>query len=84
MNPCRSDCPQGDCANCVGFDDLPRARFAALPACMGGWCSVRSSCALHHAADRRNPAERLCSPGLRDAWQPVAMTTAPQPEPEAA
>ena len=21
MKPCRSDCPQGDCANCVGFAD---------------------------------------------------------------
>lgn len=32
-------------------------------ACMGGWCAKRENCMNHHAADRREPAERLCAPG---------------------
>ena len=32
-------------------------------ACMGGHCLKRNYCANYHAADRREPAERLCVPG---------------------
>lgn len=44
-----------------------------LPACMGGFCSLRMSCARYHAADRRYPSERLCSRHLHNAWQPIAV-----------
>ena len=40
-----------------------RAFSSALPACMGGWCAKRDHCPHFHAADRRQPAERLCVPG---------------------
>lgn len=43
----------------------------ALSACMGGRCAIRATCARYHAADRREPAERLCAPSQHDAWQPV-------------
>lgn len=33
-------------------------------ACMGGWCTKREKCPHFHATDRREPAERLCPPGL--------------------
>ena len=32
-------------------------------ACMGGWCTLRAKCPHYHAADRREPEERLCWPG---------------------
>ena len=40
-----------------------RAFSSALPACMGGWCAKRDHCPHFNAADRRQPAERLCVPG---------------------
>lgn len=41
------------------------------PACMGGWCARRASCAHYRADDRREPAERLCSPSANDQWQAI-------------
>lgn len=46
-----------------------------LPACMGGFCQVRASCASYHAANRAYPSERLCSPHRNDMWQPIAVKT---------
>lgn len=43
-----------------------------LPACMGGFCQVRESCARFHASNRAYPSERLCSPHRSDVWQPIA------------
>lgn len=37
-----------------------------VPACMGGWCTVRDRCAMHCCADRSEVAERLCMPGTRN------------------
>lgn len=34
-----------------------------LQACMGGFCAKRDHCQNYHAADRSEPAERLCEPG---------------------
>lgn len=34
-----------------------------VQACMGGWCRKRAICANYHAADRSEPAERICAPG---------------------
>lgn len=45
-----------------------------LPACMGGGCSIRMNCARYHAADKRQPSERLCAPRLYDAWQPITVS----------
>lgn len=42
-----------------------------LPACMGGFCDRRESCAQHHAQDRDEPAERLCAKGERNAYIPL-------------
>jgi hypothetical protein len=39
---------------------------------MGGFCTVRTSCAHYHAADRRSPSERLCA-AWHDAWQPITL-----------
>lgn len=62
----------------------PFTRFAVVPpACMGGRCDVRNGCAHYHAADRRDPSERLCSPGRRDAWQPVNVTRELSEDPSA-
>ncbi len=33
-------------------------------ACMGGWCARRDKCPHYHSAETRNPAERLCPPGM--------------------
>lgn len=53
-------------------------RFAVtLTACMGGFCPIREKCARYHAARRREPSERLCSPGERDAWLPIDVITQP-------
>lgn len=49
------------------------ARNVRVPACMGGFCEVRTSCARYHALNRGYPSERLCSPGRHDAWQPVTV-----------
>ena len=49
------------------------ARNVLLPACMGGFCDVRTSCARYHALNRGYPSERLCLPAKRDAWQPVTV-----------
>lgn len=35
--------------------------------CMGGWCGRRDHCPHHQSPDRREPAERLCPPGLDGA-----------------
>lgn len=67
MNPCTNSCPHGDCANCVSFGS-PQT---VLPACMGGFCSVRASCSRYHAENRDYPAERLCAPGTQDCWEPI-------------
>lgn len=32
--------------------------------CMGGNCKVRNGCEHYHSADRRDPSERLCVPGI--------------------
>ena len=55
-------------------------RMSSLKACMGGWCHVRGSCGHYHAADRREPEERLCAPGDRAhlGWHPIAMSHAPR------
>ncbi len=48
---------------------------ARTPACMGGWCLRRSSCAHYHATGiTRHHAEdaRLCPPGTHQRWQPIA------------
>lgn len=44
-------------------------------ACMGGWCRKRDRCPHYLAADRRDPAERLCVPGADGvgAGLPVVM-----------
>lgn len=42
-----------------------------LPACMGGFCSVRGTCARHHQTDKADPAERLCAPTSHDGWAPI-------------
>ena len=49
------------------------ARNVLVPACMGGFCAVRTRCARYHALNRSYPSERLCSPNGHDAWQPVAV-----------
>jgi len=50
-------------------------RVRNLPACMGGFCGVRSSCARYHQERQRtSPAERLCGPHDHDIWQPIAIT----------
>jgi hypothetical protein len=35
-----------------------------MRACLGGWCTRRAGCEHYHAADRSEPAERLCVPGV--------------------
>lgn len=42
---------------------IPIIDTTAPLSCMGGWCTQREHCALYHAADRRNPVERLCEAG---------------------
>ena len=49
------------------------SRKVLLPACMGGFSDVRTSCARYHALNRAYPSERLCSPAKHDAWQPVTV-----------
>lgn len=44
-----------------------------LPACMGGFCRLRMSCAHYYAADKRNPSQRLCARHVHNAWQPITM-----------
>jgi hypothetical protein len=39
MNPCRSDCPQGDCANCVDFGARARCEPAARRCPQVGACA---------------------------------------------
>jgi len=39
-------------------------------ACMGGWCRVRDIC-RHYVSDGDVIVERLCEPGLRDAYAPL-------------
>lgn len=50
-------------------------RARALPACMGGWCSIRESCACYKSPhDRNEPAERLCPRGLDgEAFRPLIV-----------
>lgn len=57
------------------------ARDVRPPACMGGFCDVRSSCARYHALNRAYPSERLCSPAKHDAWQPVTVVQQTASEP---
>lgn len=49
-------------------------RRVRLPACMGGSCGLRTSCARYHQADRNDPAERLCAAGRHDIFQPITVT----------
>ena len=42
-------------------------------ACMGGWCRRRNGCEHYAAADRREPAERLCAPGRDGVLAPAAV-----------
>lgn len=53
----------------------PSRAHALLPACMGGFCSVRTSCARFNASNRAYPSERLCSPKRTDMWQPISVAT---------
>jgi hypothetical protein len=70
MTPCSSTCPNGECANCVGFGS-PSSKPLS---CMGGFgCTKRGSCSHYHAEERDYPAERLCAPGTHDCWQPVSV-----------
>jgi hypothetical protein len=41
-----------------------------VPACMGGWCSLRGQCALHLTHPRTEVVERLCQRGQE---QPIAV-----------
>lgn len=47
--------------------------------CLGGWCGRRNRCEHYHSADRRDPDERLCVPGvdgtLRSAVEPKPRAT---------
>lgn len=45
--------------------------------CLGGWCLRRTDCARHLANDRSRPVERLCEPGLYDAFQQIKPDPAP-------
>lgn len=47
----------------------------SLPACMGGFCAVRDTCARFHASNRAYPSERLCSPHRNDVWQAISVRT---------
>ena len=49
------------------------------PACMGGWCVRRGHCPHYHAADRRQPEERLCPPGMDGAVLALVNFKAPAP-----
>jgi hypothetical protein len=40
-------------------------------ACMGGFCSRRLRCARYHAETTGQPAERLCTRTLHDAFRPI-------------
>ena len=42
----------------------PHVRVTQLPACMGGWCTSRDSCARHLTPNRHDVSERLCAKGL--------------------
>lgn len=46
--------------------------------CMGGWCRLRGTCARYHASGiaRQRAEERLCAPGERQLWQPIARARA--------
>jgi hypothetical protein len=35
---------------------------------------MRTTCRHYHASNRAYPSERLCSPHLHDAWQPILVT----------
>jgi hypothetical protein len=40
--------------------------------CMGGWCAhKREHCAHYHSDSSRKPNERLCEPGMSDAFRPM-------------
>lgn len=55
-----------------------------MPACMGGWsCPMRDSCRHYHAADRRDPVERLCGPVGHDLYEPIPRAKAQAAAPEA-
>lgn len=41
----------------------PAIDKAELPACMGGWCTVRDRCAQHLTMARRVVVERMCERG---------------------
>lgn len=52
-----------------------------MPACMGGWCAAkRDSCRHYHAADRVEPAERLCERGEHDLYSPIQSAAEPAAE----
>ena len=63
---CRSDCPQGDCANCFG---LPRPRPTSR--CVPADCAQASRCA-HAAASPARPNDFDAS-GCKtsDGWCPM-------------
>lgn len=70
MNPCRTDCPAGDCAGCV-FPPSKAQEASHVTtdpttqACMGGFCEHRKRCAAHIEFDRvhQEPSERKCQRG---------------------
>ena len=49
-----------------------------MTACMGGYCQKREACQHYHAADRRNPVERLCVPGIDGVLRVVVAQTLQQ------
>lgn len=46
-----------------------------MTACMGGWCAAKRDKCTHYVLPphpaRKNPAERLCGPGMADAFVPI-------------
>lgn len=59
----------------------PVFRLQFLPACMGGWCTLRERC--HHyvlPASSVDPADRLCQRGQRDQFVPLLWDAAQQRE----
>lgn len=56
---------------------------AAHKPCMGGWCPRRERCARYWQPSLLAPAERLCEPGLANAYKPIGgdITNGPAPPP---
>lgn len=54
-----------------------------MTACMGGWCTAKRDKCTHYVLPlhpaRKNAAERLCGPGMADAFIPIYPTQTPEP-----